>query len=29
MQRGYTCGDQVLRHSRVGVAVREAEGARA
>ena len=29
MQRGYTCGDQVLRHSRVGVAVREAGGARA
>lgn len=28
MQRGYTCGDQVLRHSRVGVAVREAGGAR-
>ena len=25
MQRGYSYGDQVLRHSRVGVAVREAE----
>jgi molecular chaperone GrpE len=29
MQRGYTCGDQVLRHSRVGVAVREAGSGKA
>ncbi len=29
MQRGYMYGDQVLRHSRVGVAVREAGGEKA